>query len=180
MLLRFLNCQNLFLRNLTLQNPASWASAFLYCNDVRVDGINISSRARGNGDGLDFDGCQDVRVSNCRLDNSDDSICLQCFESSMPVRNVVITNCIMSSHWAAIRIRLPSHGNFENVTVSNCIFHDITGEVLKIQMAEGGRMENLLFSNIVMRNVPRPVFITFNSFPFRVDSPGEPPPMQRL
>jgi hypothetical protein len=180
MLLRFLNCRNVFLRDITLQNPASWTSAFLYSDDIRVDGINISSRARGNGDGLDFDGCQNVRVSNCRLDNSDDSICLQSSESSKPVRNVVITNCIMTSRWAAIRIGLLSRGNFEDVTVSNCVFHDIEGEALKIQMAEGGRMENLLFSNIVMKNVPRPVFLTFNSFPFRVDSPGEPPPMQSL
>jgi hypothetical protein len=180
MLLRFLNCRNVFLNDLTLQNPAAWTSAFLYCSDVRVDGINISSRVRGNGDGLDFDGCQDVRISNCRLDNSDDSICLQTSEPSKPIRNVVITNCIMTTQWAAIRIGLLSRGDFEDVTVTNCVFHDIAGEALKIQLLEGGRMENFLFSNIVMRNVPRPVFLTFNSFPVRVDSPGEPPPMQSL
>jgi hypothetical protein len=169
-----------FLRDLTLQNPAAWTSAFLYCSDVRVDGINISSRASTNGDGLGFDGCQGVRVDNCRLNNGDDSICLQSSEPSRPVRNVTIANCIMTSRWAAIRIGLLSRGSIGDVVVSNCVFHDIEGEALKIQLAEGGRMENLLFSNIVMRNVARPVFLTFNSFPFRVDSPGEPPPMQWL
>jgi hypothetical protein len=180
MLVRLVNCRNVFLRDLTLQNPASWTSAFLYCNDIRVDGLNLWSRAVEGCDGLVFDGCQDVRVSNCRLDNSDDSICLQSSESSSPVRNVTIANCIISSQWAAIRIGLLSRSAFESIVVSNCVFHDIAGEALKIQLAEGGRMNNLLFSNIIMKNVARPVFLTFNSFPFRVDSPGEPPPMQRL
>lgn len=101
MLLRLINCRNVSLRDVTLENPAAWTSAFLYCTNVRVDGINISSRANGNGDGLDFDGCQDVRISNCRLDNSDDSICLQSSDPTKPVRNVVITNCMMTSQWAA-------------------------------------------------------------------------------
>jgi hypothetical protein len=41
-------------------------------------------------------------------------------------------------------------------------------------------MENLLFSNIVMRNVPRAILVTFNSFPMRVDAPKPMPPMQAL
>ncbi|NLF57263.1 MAG: hypothetical protein GX580_06460 [Candidatus Hydrogenedens sp.] len=67
--------------------------------------------------------------------------------------------------------------NFENVTVSNCIFRDISDAGLKIQMCEGGVMKNMIFSNLVMWNVPRPVFMTFNRFRLGVDTPSETPPM---
>jgi len=171
MLIRFMNCRNIGVRDIVLRAPAAWTSAWLYCSDIHVDGISIVSRANINGDGLDFDGCENVRVSNCTFDNSDDSICLQASLPEHPCRNVVITNCVMTSRWAAIRIGLLSRGDLRDIAVSNCVFHDMT---------EGGRMENLVFSNIVMRNVARPVFVTLNSFPMRVDSPGGPPPIQTL
>jgi polygalacturonase len=127
MLIRFLECANLRVRDVTLVNPASWTSAWLYCEDIVVDGVRIHSRANWNGDGLDFDGCRDVRVSNCAFDTSDDSICLQASRPDRPCRDIVITNCIFVSQWAGVRIGLLSMGDFENVTVSNCVFRDITG-----------------------------------------------------
>ena len=180
MLLRFFECTGIRMRDLTLTNPASWTSAWLYCNDIVVESVTIRSRANGNGDGLDFDGCRNVRVSNCLFDTSDDSICLQASRADRPSRNVVINNCVMQSKWAAIRIGLSSLGNLEDVTVSNCIFHDIADAGLKIQMCEGGVMKNMLFSNIVMRNVPRPVFMTFNRWRMGVDSPKEVPPPKAM
>lgn len=180
MLIRFLECKRIRLRDLTLCNPASWTSAWLYCGDIVVDGITITSRANGNGDGLDFDGCENVRVSNCSFDTSDDSICLQASRADRPCHNVVINNCVMKSQWAAIRIGLSSLGDLQDVTVSNCIFHDIQDAGLKIQMCEGGTMKNMLFSDIVMRRVPRPVFMTFNQWRMGVDSPKELPPMKTM
>ena len=180
MLIRFLECTRIQLRDLTLCNPASWTSAWLYCGDIVVDGITIKSRANANGDGLDFDGCENVRVSNCLFDTSDDSICLQASRADRPCRNVVINNCVMKSQWAAIRIGLSSLGDLQDVTVSNCIFHDIRDAGLKIQMCEGGAMKNMQFSNIVMRNVPRAVFMTFNQWRMGVDSPKELPPMKAM
>jgi hypothetical protein len=181
MLIRFLECTHIRLRGLILRNPASWTSAWLYCRDIVVDGITIESRDNaGNGDGLDFDGCENVRVSNCLFDTSDDSICLQASRADRPCRNVVINNCVMQSRWAAIRIGMSSLGDLQDVTVSNCIFHDIQDAGLKIQMCEGGTMKNMLFSNIIMHNVPRPLFMTFNQIRLGVDSPKKLPPMKAL
>lgn len=173
MLMRFVNCNNILLRNVKIINPAAWASAWLYCNEIVVDGIRIHSRANNNGDGLDFDGCTNVRVSNSSFDTSDDSICLQTSEPDKPCKDVVITNCIFESKWAGMRIGLLSRGNFESVVVSNCTFKNIDDSGLKIQMNEGGIMKNMVFSNLVMKNVPRPVFMTFCQQKACVDSPDE-------
>lgn len=181
MLLRFLNCRDLHLSNITLQNPAAWTSAWLYCDEVVVTGIRIHSRANRNGDGLDFDGCTNVRVSNCSFDNSDDSICLQSSRPDRPCKNVVVTNCIFKTKWGGMRIGLLSRGNIEQVTVSNCSFRDIEDSGLKIQQCEGGEMRNLTFTNLVMENVPRPIFMTFSPQRACVDVPeGTFEPLKRM
>ena len=180
MMLRFLNCNDIHLRDITLINPAAWTSAWLYCNDIVVEGIKIVSRVNHNGDGLDFDGCTNVRVSNSSFDTSDDSICLQTSRPDKSCKDVVITNCVFTSKWAAMRIGLASRGDFESITVSNCIFYDIQDSGLKIQMNEGGEMKNMVFSNIVMKNVPRPIFMTFCQQRAGVDAPEEMLPMKAM
>jgi hypothetical protein len=180
LLLRLLECRNLTLRDVTLRDPASWTTAWLYCEDIVVDGVRIDSRVNGNGDGLDFDGCRNVRVSNCSFDTSDDSICLQTSRADRPCADIAIANCIFVSEWAGIRIGLLSSGDFENITVSNCVFRDIKDSGLKIQTCEGGSMRNMVFSNLIMKKVPRPIFMTFNRQRTGVDTPTNVPPMKRM
>lgn len=180
MMMRFLNCNNIKLKDVTLINPAAWTSAWLYCNDIVVNGIKIISRVNNNGDGLDFDGCTNVRVSNSSFDTSDDSICLQTSRPDKPCKNIVITNCVFTSKWAGMRIGLASRGDFESVTVSNCTFHDIQDSGLKIQMNEGGEMKNMVFNNLIMKNVPRPIFMTFCQQRAGVDAPQDMQPMKAM
>jgi polygalacturonase len=179
-LMRWLRCSHLRMRDITLLNPASWTTEWRYCSDIAVDGITISSRARSNGDGLDFDGCEKVRVNNSKFDTSDDSICLQTSLTDKPCRDVIITNCGFTSRWAGIRIGLLSRGDFVDVTVSDCVFENHNDSGLKIQMCEGGEMRNMIFSNLVMRGVPRPVFLTFCQQRAWVDAPPELAPMKRV
>jgi polygalacturonase len=181
MLLRFKDCSNISLRDIHLINPAAWTTAWLYCKNITVDGITIISRANYNGDGLDFDGCENVRVSNSNFDNSDDSICLQTSLPEKPCKNVTITNCNFTTKWGGIRIGLLSRGDIEYVTVSNCTFSDIQDSGLKIQQNEGGEMSHMTFSNLVMENVPRPIFMTFCQQIASVDTPdGEYEPLKRM
>jgi len=180
MMIRFVDCKSIRMRDITLHNPASWTSAWLYCADIVVDGITIESRVNNNGDGLDFDGCENVRVSNCFFNTSDDSICLQTSRVDRPCRNVAITNCLFTSKWAGIRIGLSSRADFENVTVSNCTFRDIEDSGLKIQMCEGAVMKNMLFSDLIMTNVPRPVFMTFGQQRAGNEAPLELAPMKSM
>jgi polygalacturonase len=179
-LIRLLGCSRIRVRDIKLQAPASWTTEWRYCSDIVVDGATIFARARFNGDGLDFDGCTNVRVSNCNFDTSDDSICLQTSATDKPCSDVLIMNCHFSSHWAGIRIGLLSRGNFENVLVSNCSFRDHNDSGVKIQMCEGGEMKNMIFSNLIMKNVPRPVFLTLCQQRAWVDSPPEYAPMKSV
>lgn len=177
MLMRLLECEGIRMRDVTLRNPVAWTSAWLYCSDIVVDGVTIHSRANGNGDGLDFDGCRNVRVSNCSFDTSDDSICLQTSRPDRPCRDIMISNCVMCSYWGGVRIGLLSRSTIDNVTLTNCVFTDIRDAGIKIEMCEGGVIRNLAFNNLVMSNVPRPVFIALCRQRACVDAPETPPPI---
>lgn len=163
MLVRFRDCTHVRVRDVTLTNPASFTTLFVGCSDVYIDNVRVRSRATGNGDGFDFDGCQRVRISNCDLDTGDDTIGLKSMIPDRPVEDFVITNCILSSSWAAVRLGPESFRDMRHIAVSNCVFRNCR-DGFKIQSCEGAVMERLLFSNIVMENVLRPFFVTLNAF----------------
>ena len=180
-MIRLINCSHIRVRDITLQWPASWTSEWRYSDDLAFDHITISSRGISNGDGLDFDGCTNVRVTNSKFDNGDDCLCLQTSLTDKPCKNIFIEGCSFSGRWAGIRVGLLSRGNFEDVVMTNCVFNNHNDSGLKIQMNEGGEMKNMLFTHLAMTNVPRPLFLTFCQKNAWVDARGDQlPPMKSV
>ncbi len=180
-MIRFLNCSHVRMRDITVQWPASWTSEWRYCDDLAFDNVTIMSRGISNGDGLDFDGCTRVRVTHGKFNCGDDCLCLQTSLINKPCRDVYIADCGFSGRWAGIRVGLLSRGNFEDVTMTNCTFNNHNDSGLKIQMNEGGKMKNLIFTHLTMTNVPRPLFLTFCRKNAWVDAPpGELPSMKSV
>lgn len=163
MLLRVLGCRHIFVENVRLHNAASWTTAFLDSTDIRIRGVDIRNERRYNGDGLDFDGCSHVFVSDCRIRGTDDNLCLQSSSKEYPVEDVHIVNCEFTSLCAGIRIGLKSIGSISNVVISNCTFRDVWREGIKIECSEGGRICDIVARGIAMKNVSRPVWILLNN-----------------
>ena len=161
MLLRFNNCRNIYLRDIQFKNSASWGLHFINCENVHINGISIDSMLNRNNDGLDLDGCRDVFISNCRLRTGDDAICPK--STLRSTENVVITNCIVTSDTAAFKLGTSSAGGFRNITLSNCIFRDCRMGAIKLLCVDGGILENVLISDVVMDNVEGPIFIRLGS-----------------
>ena len=163
MLLCFHECTGIRVEGITLRHPASFTSYYVACRKVHIQGVTIRSSDTGNGDGIDFDGSQDVWISDCDLDTGDDAISPKTLQPGRPNENFVIANCIIRSRWAAIRLGVESYANMRHFTMSNCVFRDCR-DGFKIQLTEDAVMENLTFSNITMEGVIRPFFVTLNSF----------------
>ncbi|MCC6858042.1 MAG: right-handed parallel beta-helix repeat-containing protein, partial [Bryobacterales bacterium] len=158
-----------------LTNPASFTTFFVGCSDVLIDGVRVRSRETGNGDGLDFDGCDRVRISSCDLVTGDDAIGLKTSLPGRPNRGFVISNCVISSVWAAVRLGPESIAGMRNIAIGNCVFRDCR-DGFKIQSCEGEAIERVVISNIVMEDVLRPFFVTLNAFRMsRHAPPGRPP-----
>ncbi len=157
-LIRFENCTNLTFSGLTYKNPAFWGIHLVDCKDVHITGVTLLMRDNNsNNDGFDIDGCENVLLENSEIHSHDDAICLK--SSLNPCRNIVVRNCNVSSVTAALKFGTSSSGGFIDVDVSNCHFFDCPMGGIKLQSVDGGRMENVKISRIVMDNVGSPVFI---------------------
>jgi hypothetical protein len=122
-LIRIINCKNILVRDITLLNSPMWVQHYLLCEDVNIDGIKVNSRVNHNNDGIDIDGCQRVRISNCDIISGDDAVVLKS-TLAQPCKNVTITNCTLSSNCNAFKMGTETNGGFENVVVSNCTIYD--------------------------------------------------------
>ncbi|MDP4292108.1 MAG: glycosyl hydrolase family 28 protein [Bacteroidota bacterium] len=151
-LMIFYLCDNLKIHDVFLTASAYHCMRILQCTHVNFDGIRIYNRVNKNNDGFHFNSCENVKIANCEVLCQDDACAL--FGSN---KFVTVTNCTFSTRWSIFRF---SSGESQNICVSNCLIYDTYGCVVKIE-AGNSRIENLTFSNIIMRNVTGPIGIGF-------------------
>lgn len=152
------NCTNVKLRDFTVVNGASWNIHLINSDFVTVDGITVKSRVVANNDGIDFEDCHYVTVSNSYFDCGDDAICPKS-TSFRGVKHMVINNCVIKSESNGIKFGTASVGGFEDIAVSNCTIYDTRLSGIAIQMVDGGTIDRMVISNIVMHNVNGSLFI---------------------
>ncbi len=151
-LVRIKSCENVVIKDVSLRNAACFALYLNQCRQVRVNGVRINNRVNQNTDGMDLYNCEDVFISDCHMSCGDDAIAI--YQSG---QRIVVTNCVITSRWAAFRIGPFSTGTLKDITVSNCVVYDTYGAAIKLQMVEGGVMENISFSDLVLDHVTGPI-----------------------
>ena len=138
----------------TITDPAFWALRFTGCNNLDINGIRILSDLMvPNGDGIDIDRCQDVRITNSHFETADDCISLKSCTATAQyglVDNVVINNCFFKSTSGAITLGTESVGNISNVIISNCIVRD-SHRGFAVRAREGGTIENVLITDCIVQ-----------------------------
>ena len=177
--------RNVTLRDFSLLNGGSCAILATGVDNITVDNVKIDT----NRDGLDFDACRNVRVSNVSVNApNDDAICLKTrgrIGFGRSVENVTITNVLVSGYdigslldgtykrtltqapdrdgpTGRIKIGTESGGDFKNITISNAVFDRSRG--LALETVDGAHMEDIAISNITMRDVSNaPIFIRLGS-----------------
>ncbi|MDD9266991.1 glycoside hydrolase family 28 protein [Paenibacillus sp. GCM10023248] len=169
-LLQLIDCEEVSLEGVTLQNSPFWNTHLVYCKDVHIHGVKIKNPSdTPNGDGMDIDSCTNVRISDCFFDVGDDCLCIKSGidedgrRVGKPSENIVITNCTMLRGHGGVVLGSEMAGGIRNVVISNCIFLGTDrGIRMKTNRARGGYIKNILVSNIYMEDVFCP--LTINSF----------------
>lgn len=157
-LLRMVNCDKLTFSGVTWKRPAFWGLHLIDCKNIHFDAVTIRFRNNNfNNDGIDLDGCENVLIENCDIDSGDDAICLK--SSKNPCRYIAVRGCRVSSNTAPLKFGTSSRGGFVDVKVTNCYFHNSPMGAIKLQLVDGGRLENVDISRIVMEDVGCPIFI---------------------
>ena len=149
--LLFHRCKNLRVRDMNLVASAFHSIRVIQSQFVWMENLHIYNRVNGNNDGFHFVSCEFVHVNGCDVQTQDDACAL--FGTC---RNVTITNSTFSTRWAIFRF---GGGNPENVTISNCVIYQTYGCPIKMQFGLESKVQNLLFSNLVMQDVTGPIRI---------------------
>lgn len=149
--LLFHRCKNLRVRDLNLLASAFHSVRVIQSQFVWMDNLRIYNRVNGNNDGFHFISCEFVHVNGCDVQTQDDACAL--FGTC---RNVTVTNSTFSTRWAIFRF---GGGNPENVVISNCVIYQTYGCPIKMQFGLESKVQNLLFSNLVMQDVTGPIGI---------------------
>ena len=160
-LLRWVRCTNVTVRNLRLTNPGAWTLNLFQTNGAVIDGVTIRSRDLGmhNNDGIDLDSCENVRIRHCDITSGDDALCIKATLASKPSRNIVATDCQLSSRCNAIKLGTEAIGGFENITISHCQISNTKMAGIALYAVDGGDLRHISISDVTMDGVVVPISI---------------------
>jgi len=170
---RIVNCRDVRVEDVHMRDSGCWNQHYLACQRVLLRGLRVYNHTAYNGDGLDIDASSDVVVTQCFIDSDDDAVCLKS-TFDRPCENVLISDCVISSHCNAIKAGTDSTGGFVNVTITNCsILSPRTSKPiygrqrgsggLALEIVDGGRMERITVSNLSIDGVEVPIFVRLGS-----------------
>ncbi|MEW5900395.1 MAG: glycoside hydrolase family 28 protein [Acidobacteriota bacterium] len=169
-LVLLLRCRDVRIAGLSFLDSPSWTMHLYGCERVVIDGVSIRSSLREGvwADGIDPDGCKDLRISNCTIETGDDALVfysMNWFGPALPCENITVTNCRLSSASSAIKFCDGNMNGIRNVTIDNCV---ITGSNRGIAFMtfDGGYVSDVVLSNLTIECVRHDWFWWGDGEPF--------------
>jgi hypothetical protein len=147
-----LHSDGVILRDFHVVGSPNWSIHVACSNHISVSGLDVrNSMLVPNADALDISASNNVTIANSYLEAGDDALVLggPCADGwcHQPMENVAVSNVILHSRSAAIRIG-PSARDDRDMTFENVVIRD-SNRGINIQARGGEVVENLLFSNVV-------------------------------
>jgi polygalacturonase len=149
-----LRCRDVRIAGLSFVRSPSWTIHPYGCERMVIDGVYIYSSLKEAvwADGIDPDGCRDLRIANSTIETGDDAIVfysMNWFGPPLPCENITVTNCRLSSASSALKFCDGNMNCVRNVTVSNCV---ITGSNrgLAFMVFDGGYVSDVVISDVTI------------------------------
>jgi hypothetical protein len=160
------NCRGVNISDITIKDSANYAVMIEFSEQVDIHSVKVT----GGWDGVHFRGwsdkpCRNINIIGCRFFTGDDSI------AGRYVNNLLIKDCVVNSSCNGIRII----GPVTNMIVQDCLFYGpglhphrtsnrhnmLSGIILQPGGwdACGGPLEDVLISDVTMKNVASPVMV---------------------
>ena len=180
--LHLVDCKNVVVEDVTLQNSAFWTAHFLLCDGVKIKGVKIYSHTNWNNDGIDIDS-KNVEIEDCDIDCDDDGICMKSDRGVM-VENVTVKNCTIRTNCNAIKLGTAGKTGFRNITYTDCVIEKASEDNFRkhyensklafcginmegpsvisgisLESVNGGILDDVNISNIQMKDVHTAIFL---------------------
>jgi len=174
-MIRMIGCHDVHVNGVTVRDSPMWVQHYLLCQDVQIDGVTVRSQVNRNNDGIDIDSCRRVRISDCDINSGDDAIVFKS-TTDTPCSDITVANCVLSSVCNAIKMGTESNGGFRNITISNCSIYDTHLSGIALESVDGGVVDGVTVSNVVMHGVQSPIFLRLGDRgrPFEPSRPRPP------
>lgn len=161
------NSQEVRIEDVTLTNSAGWALNMRQSRWVWVRGVKILNPMNGpNTDGIDINACQDVLISDCHIENGDDSIVMFTLPGTGPCERIAISNCILSTRCAAIKFYTGCGYPFRQIAINNIVVYN-SERAFAVYLAQGATLEDVVCSNVVVQGGTTPP--NFGERPIHID-----------
>ena len=175
------DCRNVTLKDFSMLHCGHFALLATGVEHLTLLNLKVDT----NRDGFDIDCCRNVRISQCTVNSPwDDAIVLKASYALgrfKDTENVTISDCyvsgfdkgsVLDGSWQLDEPQAPDHGyrtgriklgtessgGFRNIVLTNCIFEHCRG--LALETVDGGHLEDIVISNITMRNIVNaPIFL---------------------
>ena len=153
-LVLLLRCQDVRIAGLSFVRSRSWTIHPYACERLVIDGVYIYSSLKEAvwADGIDPDGCKDVRIANSTIETGDDAIVfysMNFYGPALPCENITVTNCRLSSASSALKFCDGNMNCIRRVTVNNTVITN-SNRGLAFMVFDGGYVSDVVISNVTI------------------------------
>lgn len=154
-LILFEDCRQVHVTDVQLRNAGFWSLHLAGCDDVAIRGISIRNSFKApNCDGIDPDHSRNVRISDCSVACGDDAIAVKTsaeFAKYGPCENIVVTNCVLTTHDCAFKIGSETADGIRNIVFADSVVTQC-GRGIGIILRDRGDVENIVAHDIVIHS----------------------------
>ncbi|RAK58945.1 glycoside hydrolase family 28 protein [Phenylobacterium hankyongense] len=158
------------IENVTITGAAGWTVHPLESDGVVIRDVRIFNDPLGpNTDGIDIDSSRNVIVSDVHVEAGDDCVVLKTTGRRggkvAATENVLVSNLVCSSDDQGFKIGTESLGDFRNITLNGATIFQAPGFYrppttgIAMSMVDGASFENVIVSNVVIRDAHTPLFL---------------------
>ncbi len=159
-LINFRNCENILIKDVTIQNSPRFHLHPCQSSNIIIDGVTVRCPWNAqNGDGIDLSSCQRVLITNSTVDVGDDGLCMKAGAGEKglaegPVADVLIQDCRVFHAHGGFVVGSEFSGGIERLAVRRCMFSGTdTGLRFKSAVGRGGKIKDLHISDVTMNNI---------------------------
>jgi polygalacturonase len=150
------------LEDFSLEQRSMWAIHPTYCENFVARKLTIRTTG-GNGDGIDIDSCQHVRIEDSDIDTGDDPIAIKSGRgmegllAGRTTEDVLISNCTLGdSNFAGIGIGSETSGGIRNVRIEHVTFTHVKTYAIyiKTRVGRGAFIEDISAKDLTASVAP--------------------------
>ena len=165
--IQFLHCENILIKDLTIQNVPFWVMHPTYCKSITIKDVNVDCPSINN-DGIDFDSCEDALVEDCTFNCGDDAIVIKsgrdddAWRINKPSRNIVIRNCLAKEVLHGLAFGSEMSGGIENIYIDNFYMKNVKQYAIqfKANRDRGGYIRDVFIDGVFIDTTKTVVYFT--------------------